>query len=346
MQSLRSGDSIETDQLVKASLAAARRGNYPLLEKAMGQSYAVPINSYADKVPGARFGIRSELAASGNRLPHRHDYFEILFFVSGGSSQRISIREYLSRRGSIFFISPMTAHQVRFGPSDRCFIVYFDLAFLRPDLVSRTEIDSELLARAPELALFVYQQDIDFILSENDITLLKGLCERMLGERESARLCSEEIIRSNLVILLSEVTHRHERQIRALMRNRPPNGGGERRVKGVMKFIADNLATKMLLTDAAHQVAVSPNYLASVLKRETGKTFVELVTEKRIDRACELLTYTAVRVSQVADAVGFSDFDYFCRRFKQVTGQTPLQFRTCRAIASINRRTARAPQTC
>jgi AraC-like DNA-binding protein len=53
-----------------------------------------------------------------------------------------------------------------------------------------------------------------------------------------------------------------------------------------------------------------------------------------------------VRVSQVADAVGFSDFDYFCRRFKQVTGQTPLQFRTGRAVTSINRGSARASQTC
>lgn len=311
----------------------------------MAQTYAVPIYSFADEIPGARFGIRSELVAAGNRLPHRHDYFEVLFFVSGGSSQRISIREYLSRRGSIFFISPMTAHQVRFDPSNRCFIIYFDLAFLRPDLASCTEIDTELLARAPELAPFAYQQDIDFILSEEDIMLLKTLCDRMLAERAFPRLCSEEIIRSCLVILLSEVTQRYERQIRALTRNRPPNGGGEQRVKRVMKFIADNLAKKMSLTGAAQKVAVSPNYLASLLKRETGKTFVGLVTEKRIDRACELLTFTAGRVSQIADAVGFSDFDYFCRRFKQVTGQTPLQFRTRHAVTSINHGSPRVPQT-
>lgn len=300
----------------------------------MGQAYAVPVYSFADEVPGARFGIRSELVAAGNRLPHRHDYFEVLFFVSGGSSQRISIREYLSRRGSIFFISPMTAHQVRFDPSNRCFILYFDLAFLRPDLASCTDIDTELLARAPELAPFAYQQDIDFTLSEEDILLFKTLCDRMLAERAFPRLCSEEIIRSYLVILLSEVTQRYERQIRALTCDRPPNGGGERRVKRVMKFIADNLAKKMSLTAAAQKVAVSPNYLASLLKRETGKTFVELVTEKRIDRACELLTFTSERVSEVADAVGFSDFDYFCRRFKQVTGQTPLQFRTGHAVTA------------
>jgi AraC-like DNA-binding protein len=308
-----------------------------LLDKAREQAQAVPICSYADKGPGARFGIRSELVAAGNRLPHRHDYFEILFFVSGNSSQRISLREYTSRSGSIFFISPMTAHQVRFDPSNHCFIIYFDLAFIRPDLGSSTDLDAELLSRAPELALFAYQQDIDFILSEQDLSVLKRFCDRMLLERERPRLCSDEIIRANLVLLLSEVTQIYERRIRELMQSRPPSGGTERHVKGVMTFITQNLARKILLTDAARKVAVSPNYLASLIKRETGKTFVELVTEKRIDRACELLTFTGMRVSEIAESVGFLDFDYFCRRFKQIVGQTPLQFRACNAVVTRGR---------
>jgi AraC family transcriptional regulator, transcriptional activator of pobA len=309
----------------------------------MAQINPIPICSYADDGIGARFGIRSERMAAGNRLPHRHDYFEVLFFVSGASTQSISIREHLTRRGSVFFISPMTAHQVRFDPTDSCFVLYFDLAFLRPDLAATpSDIDIELLARVPELAPFVYQKDVDFILSDGDIDVLKALCDRMLAERLSPRLCSAEIIRSHLVILLAEVTQRYEHQVRALMHNRPPSGGRERHVRGVMKFIATNLAERFSLTDAARKVSVSPNYLAGLLKRETGKTFVELVTEQRMDRACELLTFTSMRVSQIADAAGFVDFDYFCRRFKQVTRYTPLQFRACHAIGTVNRPSAAA----
>jgi AraC-like DNA-binding protein len=298
----------------------------------MGQVNVVPVRSYADDNSGCRFGIRPESVAIGDLMPHRHDYFEILFFVSGEARQRISIREYSGGRGSIFFIAPMTPHQVRFCSSDTCYVIYFDLAFLRPDIASGAEIDSELLARAPELALFAYQKNIDFLLSGPEIDLLRSLCERMLVEQREPRLCSREIIRSQLLLLLSEVAQRNERQILSLIRSQPPGGGGERHVKGVMKFISENLPRKILLTDAAQKVAVSPNYLASLLKRETGKTFIELLTERRIERASELLTFTNVRVSQVADAVGFADFDYFCRRFKQMTGETPLQFRARTAL--------------
>ncbi|HEY1940846.1 MAG TPA: AraC family transcriptional regulator [Roseiarcus sp.] len=299
----------------------------------MHHADVVPIRSYADDDRGARFGIRSGSVTVGNLLPHRHDYFEILFFVSGGASQRISIRECEGRSGSIFFVAPMTPHQMRFRPSDSCFIIYFDLAFLRPEFGSSIEIDAELLSRVPELAPFAYQKDIDFVLSDGDVGLLKSLCDRMVAERQAARLCSWEVIRSQLVLLLCEVAQRYEREIVTLMRERPPGGGAERHVKGVMKFIAGNLDKKIMLTDAADKVAVSPNYLATLLKRETGKTFVELVTEKRIDRACELLTFTGMRVSQISDAVGFVDFDYFCRRFKQITGETALQFRARNAVA-------------
>jgi len=77
---------------------------------------------------------------------------------------------------------------------------------------------------------------------------------------------------------------------------------------------------------------VSPNYLATLLKRETGKTYVELVTERRVERAAELLSFTNLRISQIADEAGFSDAEYFSRRFKQVTGLSPRQFKEKYAI--------------
>jgi AraC-like DNA-binding protein len=294
----------------------------------------VPIRSFADGVVGPRFGIRSERASDGNRLLHRHDYFEVIFFVSSCASQRIAIHEHPSRRGSIFFISPMTAHQVRFSESDSCYVIYFDLGFLRPDLSSGEELDLDLLNRAPELAAFAYQQQIDFTLSETDTECLLELCRRMESEASSSRLCSNEIVRSLLTQMLASVVQRHEADICRLMREQPPCGGTERHVRGVMKFIADNLLEKVSLADAAKAVCVSPNYLASLLKRETGSTFVELVTEKRMDIASELLAFSNMRVSQVAAAAGFADFDYFCRRFKQVVGCSPLEFRAKHSIAT------------
>lgn len=64
-----------------------------------------------------------------------------------------------------------------------------------------------------------------------------------------------------------------------------------------------------------------------------------------MDRACELLSFTDLRVSQIGDAAGFADFDYFCRRFKQVVGCTPLEFRARHAVAAVKRPAQRASRS-
>ncbi|MCC6776097.1 MAG: helix-turn-helix domain-containing protein [Hyphomicrobiales bacterium] len=296
----------------------------------------VIVRSFAEGGVGPRFGINSERMTNGRCPLHRHDYFEVMLCFSTAAAQRVSIHEYSARRGSIFFISPMVAHQLRFDSTQSCYVLYFDLAFLRPDIPDPpTNIDFALLKRVPQLAPFVYQEHIDFLLSESDIAVLKPLCDRMLAERTSPRLCSEEVIRSTLALLLAEVTQRYEEKIRGLMHERPPGGGSERHVKGVIRFISDNLDRKISLSDAADRVAVSPNYLASLLKRELGRTFVQLVTEKRMDRARELLSFTDTHISKIAYSSGFEDPNYFCKRFKQLYGCTPLEFRATHAVAPV-----------
>lgn len=305
---------------------------------ATARRHLVPVQSFADGLAGARFGIRSQQLAVGDRRLHRHDYFEILFSVSGGDSQHIYLRDHLSRRGSVFFVSPMTPHQVRFSPADTCFVIYFDLGYLRPELsgVNASSIDVELLSRAPELAPFVYQQHLEFDLSDAQLEGLEGLCQRMLREQQSPSLCSNEATRASLALFLVEVTQAWQEDIKALMRVKPPMGGGERHVRRVLEFIEQHMAAKVTLTQAAQAAAVSPNYLANLLRRETGQTFIDLLTSRRMDRACELLSYTRLQVSQIGDQVGYFDVDYFCRRFKQITGCTPLEYRAKHSLTRVD----------
>ncbi|MCZ7564656.1 MAG: hypothetical protein M5U08_13495 [Burkholderiales bacterium] len=81
----------------------------------------VRIRSFADEdVLRPRFGIRSGGMAAGNRLSHRHDDFEVLFLASEASARRIGLHERAIRHGRIFFIAPMTPHQMRFDADAAC----------------------------------------------------------------------------------------------------------------------------------------------------------------------------------------------------------------------------------
>jgi len=95
----------------------------------------------------------------------------------------------------------------------------------------------------------------------------------------------------------------------------------------VLHYVREHLGEEMSLNDAAAAAMLSPNYLAHLLKKQTDRTFTELVTERRLERAKELLLTSSVRIGDIALQCGFSDADYFSRRFRQQIGVTPRQFR-------------------
>ncbi|HYP71237.1 MAG TPA: helix-turn-helix domain-containing protein, partial [Variovorax sp.] len=95
----------------------------------------------------------------------------------------------------------------------------------------------------------------------------------------------------------------------------------------VMRYVREHLHEDMSLQEAAAAAMLSPNYLANLLKKQTDRTFTELVTERRIEQAKELLLVSGATIGAVAAQCGFRDADYFSRRFRQQVGLTPRAFR-------------------
>ncbi|MEK8128126.1 response regulator [Paenibacillus filicis] len=81
------------------------------------------------------------------------------------------------------------------------------------------------------------------------------------------------------------------------------------------------------LTEVAEQMNVNANYLSKLLKKETGQTFVDAVTQIRIQKATQLLNDPMSKMYEVAEQVGYQSQHYFSHIFKKVTGLSPLEYR-------------------
>jgi two-component system, response regulator YesN len=83
----------------------------------------------------------------------------------------------------------------------------------------------------------------------------------------------------------------------------------------------------LALTTAAERLGMSPNYLSARLRKETGKTFSELLMDARMKRAKELLANREYRVGEIGSLVGYVNSKSFIRAFKAYYGSSPSESR-------------------
>lgn len=81
------------------------------------------------------------------------------------------------------------------------------------------------------------------------------------------------------------------------------------------------------LNALAKAVNTSPAYLSTIFKQHMGKTLTAYIVDIRISKAKELLRNTSMRTSEIGEAVGYDDPNYFSVFFKKHTGMTPREYR-------------------
>ena len=81
------------------------------------------------------------------------------------------------------------------------------------------------------------------------------------------------------------------------------------------------------LSDVCRAIGTSTSYFCTMFKKHTDKTFVEYLTQVRIEKAKELFKTSGLRSYEIADSVGYSDSHYFSLIFKKITGESPSVYR-------------------
>ena len=106
------------------------------------------------------------------------------------------------------------------------------------------------------------------------------------------------------------------------------SGQAELKVRAAQAHLAEHFRDPTLsLTRLCDDLSVSVSHFSQRFKEITGRTFVEYLTEIRIEHAKELLRSGAGKSYEIAPQVGFRDPHYFSSTFKKVCGVTPTQYR-------------------
>lgn len=97
-------------------------------------------------------------------------------------------------------------------------------------------------------------------------------------------------------------------------------------VKKTYDIIKERYQEKLSISSVAEELNVSPSFLSRRIKANINATFVDMLNQYRVNRALHLLDQGTMRIYEVSDILGFSEYKYFCSVFKKYTGVTPSEF--------------------
>jgi len=105
------------------------------------------------------------------------------------------------------------------------------------------------------------------------------------------------------------------------------NEEGPALIERAISYIKNHYHNDIGIDEVCEFIGLSASHFCTLFKQITGSTFLEYVTNCRIEKAKYLLLHTEVKVYQLAPLVGYQDSKYFTQVFKKMTGMTPSEYR-------------------
>ena len=160
-----------------------------------------------------------------------------------------------------------------------------------------------------------------------DVKWAVDMCRRMVlameeqYDRESAKATQEMRIQTSLAACRQRCLELLDSMQRSYTQRYSSS------IAAALEFIHDHYGSHISMAETARQVYRSPEYFSRQFKEEVGENFNTYLTLYRLDRAQELLDRTDLRITEVAEKVGYTTPGYFTRLYKKYKGVTPEQVR-------------------
>jgi YesN/AraC family two-component response regulator len=99
-------------------------------------------------------------------------------------------------------------------------------------------------------------------------------------------------------------------------------------------IMQENIDKALSLNDVANAVNLCPAHITTLFKKKTGFSIIEYFNQLKMQKACQYLLFTDLRINEIANKVGIEDPYYFSRLFTKVLGISPAKYRSNHAAIS------------
>lgn len=248
-------------------------------------------------------------------VPHRHNYYEIFFFVDGNGDHDIDFTNHEIKSMSIHFVSPGQVHHVRRGIGSSGFVMLFSRDFYYLNLQNKS-----ILFDLP----FLNNNSSHPILNlkPEEFNPMLDLTNALSREHDSENPNKAEIVRSYLNIVLINCK-------RLFFEYNPEHVevSSSKLFQDFRIELETSFAEFHKVTDYAQSLSVTEKHLNETTKKTVGKTASELIHERIILEAKRLIMHSDYSNKEIAYFLHFDDPSHFSKFFKNKVGQSPNDFK-------------------
>ncbi|MBB5638979.1 AraC-like DNA-binding protein [Pedobacter cryoconitis] len=253
------------------------------------------------------------------KVEYRHLFFELVYVLSGTGKQCINNNKFSYHADHMFLITPEDCHSFEIETTTEFFFLRFGNVYIRSkdfhtDDVKRLEYILNNASHQPGCILNNF----------SDKPLVRSLIEAMMIEYVNRDLYNKELIVKLVDTLIVIVARNIAKYMPAAVKE-----GTEEKALELLNYIQANIYNpeKLRAESLSNQFAISGHYFGKYFKKHTNETLQQYIANLRIRLVEARLRFSDLRITEIANELGFTDESHLNKFFKSQKGISPKAFR-------------------
>ncbi len=246
-------------------------------------------------------------------VPHRKDYYLLVFIRLGGGRQWIDMNPYTLKDNTIYFMAP---NQV-IVKEEMVKLTSTGIAFTKDFLAVQENMSLMMLPiiKNPETVH-------ELMLKDKDIVFVEDIIAKIALEYQDPSEWQHQMLSAYLKVLLTYLSRIYSEQL-----SENDISADKTLLKNFLTKVNDCFSELHEVSDYASLLNISPGHLSESVKNQSGRPAIKHIHDRLIMESRRLLMHTDSSIKEIAYNLGFTDASYFNRFFKRETGVTPVEYR-------------------
>lgn len=270
--------------------------------------------------PNQLFAVRKHVRFCKYPI-HKHNYVELMYVYGGSMTHIIDNKKVTINEGEILLLNQNIKHGIEYCDENDIIFNFI----IRPEFF---QFISTMLQQNNDVSRFIFDalysyndEEAYLVFKVKEYKKVKQYIESIITNLYEKHLNGELELKLLVGLLLTELMNHPE-----CIESYTVDSYEKILISMILKYICLNYkdGTLMDLCKTIHQ----PNYkVCKLIKKQTGKTFTQLLQEEKLKNAEQLLKNSTMSLNDIIVAIGYENISYFYRLFKNKYMMTPLEYR-------------------